>query len=257
LEEVYSSLGVPRGGRNPRRPGQTPQTASGPPAASVSSNEGSRVTGGPSRQMVSITIPMGGIPGLNMPMESVALEGIFQQILSNVAGGDRGHALHGINFDVNFPFPLFQMLHGNPGDYAWGSGGLDSVITQLLNNLDGTGPPPMPSQDITKLPTVLITSQETSKNLQCTVCMEDFVLNEPVRQLACGHMYHNDCIVPWLEMHGSCPICRKLFNNQSGEDASSTETATASQAQTNPPSSGAPSTGRGGSSTYYDINEYD
>ena len=24
-------------------------------------------------------------------------------------------------------------IHGNPGDYAWGRGGLDTIITQVLN----------------------------------------------------------------------------------------------------------------------------
>ena len=24
-------------------------------------------------------------------------------------------------------------LHGNPADYAWGAGGLDSIITQVIN----------------------------------------------------------------------------------------------------------------------------
>ena len=34
-------------------------------------------------------------------------------------------------------------MYGNPGDYAWGRGGLDVIVTQLLNQMDGTGPPPL------------------------------------------------------------------------------------------------------------------
>jgi|SRR6218665_1597929 len=40
----------------------------------------------------------------------------------------------------------------------------------------------------------------SDKNLQCHVCMEDFQLEELVRSLPCHHIYHGDCIVPWLEL---------------------------------------------------------
>ena len=33
--------------------------------------------------------------------------------------------------NIDFPLPLFQVLHGNPGDYAWGEGGLNEIITQV------------------------------------------------------------------------------------------------------------------------------
>ena len=38
------------------------------------------------------------------------------------------------------------------------------------------------------------------KGVQCSVCMEDFKLEEVVKELPCNHLYHPDCIVPWLEM---------------------------------------------------------
>lgn len=101
---------------------------------------------------------------------------------------------------VNFDFPLFQVLHGNPADYAWGSGGLDAVITQLLNQLDATGPAPMTKEEVDQVPIVEITKEDVDRNLQCSVCMEDYKLAESVRKLICTHVFHNDCIVPWLKM---------------------------------------------------------
>jgi len=36
--------------------------------------------------------------------------------------------------------------------------------------------------------------------LQCSVCWEDFTIDEKVMKLACDHMFHKDCIIPWLEL---------------------------------------------------------
>lgn len=108
------------------------------------------------------------------------------------------------------------MLHSNPGDYAWGQGGLDAVITQLLGQFENTGPPPAEKEKISSIPTVNVSQDQADCSMECPVCKEDFAVGEPVRQLPCNHFFHSDCIVPWLEMHDTCPVCRKGLN---GEDS--------------------------------------
>ncbi|KAK1794680.1 hypothetical protein P4O66_001393 [Electrophorus voltai] len=92
------------------------------------------------------------------------------------------------------------MLHSNPGDYAWGQGGLDAVITQLLGQFENTGPPPAEKEKISSLPTVVVSQEQADSSMECPVCKEDYVVGEPVRQLPCNHFFHSNCIVPWLEL---------------------------------------------------------
>lgn len=63
---------------------------------------------------------------------------IFQNFLDSVdilnssgGGGNRGRGGNHRGRGNDFTFPVFQLLHGNPGDYAWGTTGLDAVITQV------------------------------------------------------------------------------------------------------------------------------
>ncbi|RLN11865.1 RING-H2 finger protein ATL43-like [Panicum miliaceum] len=43
----------------------------------------------------------------------------------------------------------------------------------------------------------------------CSVCLGAFQAGETVRLLpVCLHLYHVECIDPWLGAHSTCPICR-------------------------------------------------
>lgn len=57
------------------------------------------------------------------------------------------------------------------------------------------------------------------QKLQCSVCFDDFALSEEVRRLNCDHHFHQPCIVPWLELHSTCPVCRKPQNDAAAVDA--------------------------------------
>ena len=49
------------------------------------------------------------------------------------------------------------------------------------------------------------------ENNECIICLEPMVMNDKVKILECGHMYHYDCINKWIEKKGeiNCPLCSK------------------------------------------------
>ena len=47
----------------------------------------------------------------------------------------------------------------------------------------------------------------------CSICLDEFEDGEAVRQiLPCGHLFHADCIRPWLtQRSGNCPLVSEVL----------------------------------------------
>ncbi|GMH00196.1 hypothetical protein Nepgr_002035 [Nepenthes gracilis] len=45
--------------------------------------------------------------------------------------------------------------------------------------------------------------------LECSVCLNEFVDPDILRLLpVCNHVFHSDCVDPWLTCRATCPVCR-------------------------------------------------
>ncbi|CAF2155059.1 unnamed protein product [Brassica napus] len=53
--------------------------------------------------------------------------------------------------------------------------------------------------------------------LCCECNIDAMVTGEIGKKLPCGHCYHDNCILPWLETRNSCPVCRFQLRTDDAE----------------------------------------
>lgn len=44
---------------------------------------------------------------------------------------------------------------------------------------------------------------------RCCICLED--ITDDLKQTACSHCYHSDCIDEWVSRNHNCPLCRRTI----------------------------------------------
>lgn len=71
------------------------------------------------------------------------------------------------------------------------------------------GSPPASKAVLDNLPCLVLRTEDLQENCsRCAVCKDEFLAGESVTRLPCCHLYHWDCIVPWLSIRNTCPVCR-------------------------------------------------
>lgn len=81
----------------------------------------------------------------------------------------------------------------------------------LLHDNNKYGSPPTSKDEMNKLKVEIMKKEildEMGNENVCSVCKEEFVIGCKCIMLSCKHYFHNECIIPWLNLHNSCPICR-------------------------------------------------
>jgi len=133
---------------------------------------------------------MGGIPG-------AAPEVNFNMIFQDILGFGNMGSFGGQRLD--------------PSDFGIGFNGFMDILDRLQRQGGHRGPPPASKKVVDKLKEF-----EYSDDLKemgesaCAVCKDDFKNGDQLIQFPCPnkHLYHPECIHPWLKLHNSCPVCR-------------------------------------------------
>ncbi|OBT60407.1 hypothetical protein VE03_10234 [Pseudogymnoascus sp. 23342-1-I1] len=125
---------------------------------------------------------------------------------------------------------LLNPANAVSGDAVYSQEALDRIISTLMeqhptSNAHG----PAPAEAIASLPKKKIDKEMLGPEgkAECSVCMDDVVLDEEVVALPCSHWFHEACVKAWLSEHNTCPICRTGVARD----------GTAVPAGTNPPTS--------------------
>ncbi|KAK3422498.1 probable E3 ubiquitin-protein ligase RHC2A [Eucalyptus grandis] len=102
-------------------------------------------------------------------------------------------------------------LPASISEFLLGSG-FDRLLDQLsqieINGIGRFEHPPASKAAIESMPTIEIGEHHVSTELHCAVCKELFEFGSEAREMPCKHLYHTDCILPWLSLRNSCPVCR-------------------------------------------------
>ncbi|EES14331.1 hypothetical protein BDA96_07G239400 [Sorghum bicolor] len=68
--------------------------------------------------------------------------------------------------------------------------------------------PPAARSAVEALPSAVVAAGQEGEGDECAVCKDGVAAGQRVKRLPCSHRYHDDCIVPWLQVRNSCPLCR-------------------------------------------------
>ncbi|MQL81871.1 hypothetical protein Taro_014349 [Colocasia esculenta] len=173
--------------------------------------------GGDGTTAVNVEDVLGAFAGPGLPRSGYidddfdALNTTFQFVQSRlqdlIAGGANVQFVienYPSGGDFHFPRGAVSL-----GDYFMGPG-LEQLIQQLAeNDPNRYGTPPASKSAVEGLLEIKITQELlASDDAQCAVCKDSFEVGTEAKQMPCKHIYHKDCILPWLELHNSCPVCR-------------------------------------------------
>jgi DNA-directed RNA polymerase subunit RPC12/RpoP len=110
---------------------------------------------------------------------------------------------------------LLDMIFGMLRDRNTEESNMESIINMIMaNDSNRYGNPPASKEIVSSLEKVKIDEdnlkilRKSSNCENCSVCKDDFEVDQEILNLPCKHCFHDECIKPWLKERNSCPTCR-------------------------------------------------
>ncbi|KAH8930144.1 hypothetical protein BT69DRAFT_985231 [Atractiella rhizophila] len=86
---------------------------------------------------------------------------------------------------------------------------VENLMNETRENMQRVEERPADPKDIKKLKTVRLTAIQLGKVKmmadKCTICQEEWRLDQEVTLLNCAHAFCKECLVPWLQRCDRCP----------------------------------------------------
>jgi len=109
-------------------------------------------------------------------------------------------------------FPTFF----NPADAVYTQQAFDRILTHLREQTAPGGAPPASQAALDRLQARAMREVDDAMldgkmrgGSKCVICVDEMVKGEKAAVLPCEHWFHGECVVPWLKVHGTCPVCRR------------------------------------------------
>lgn len=83
-----------------------------------------------------------------------------------------------------------------------------SSIADSLNNLSLNGIT-MDNTEFIKNFKTLVVKEYKPPQSECSICQSEYQQGDTVMIFPCENVFHEKCLIPWLKIHSTCPICRK------------------------------------------------
>merc|ERR1711907_184795 len=92
---------------------------------------------------------------------------------------------------------------------------LEALLPAMLGGNPDT---PADPEAVAALPQSVLSTVESERHGSCTVCLAEFEAGDEVLEMPCKHVFHKNCLLPWLNKKPSCPLCRNSLPSQSNPD---------------------------------------
>ncbi|WCJ25675.1 RING/U-box superfamily protein [Euphorbia peplus] len=116
-------------------------------------------------------------------------------------------------FPVDLANHISTFLFGLPADQLPSLDFSTPFFIALIPTHGGSDKPessPASKASIDAMPKVTVTEDQDGVH-DCAICLDEMNVGGESREMPCKHRFHSNCIVKWLGIHGSCPVCRFMM----------------------------------------------